>query len=681
VPQELALAQLSEGTEGSLSDIVSDVPPDDGGTTIGQPLGHGAGIKLSEEEKSLLASECLEMIDAYESASRKRLSVEEEIEQHYRLRPDPSHGGMTSDSTLMASELLMSMVDQAHARLVENILSAEPLPRAKPLVTEDSDRDMADARADVARSTENFLHAYTMDEVRLRRLLPLAIRRAAKVGTGVLFLEWRKRERKKSWWTQAGDKKTETVNEDGVECRLVPNRDVIAYPPNEPDWQKLDLVGHRMFLSLSRWRRYAKSLGLDDEMRSSVEGQKVQGEEMPNTGFPSDERDPALDQKIGRIQVTQLYMTWVREDGEGQRLLVILSEEIRKVLAVYENTSHEQLHPYYPLRYKKDDEGSWGTGIGHEVLYCQSADVALRNLLLDNLSAGAYWFWQVKQGSTAEVLFDRPSPGQRLMVDEIDQDIKPTPAGGKAEGIDEAMADNRYRAREASGLPPVLGGQGDPTLKSGGGTGSTIALIEQAGKKWGEVDRSFREDLSDLFFGIYALVHQHAPEGTLYRFASKDDASLLTITRFQPERGKPASDLFRISVEAPNAATSKEARRHSLLTWWQFLNQHSQLALQYAAQSLGATNPAGFQEYQLQVLEMMDWTARQVALQQDLPDVASHLPKLPDPDDIRLQQINAIMQQLAQAQQQVEQLAMQNQQLMAAVQGGGMPQPSDGVPS
>lgn len=677
---ELAVAQLLEGTEGTFGEIVEDQPPEPTGGTRGTPLGTGEGLSLEAEDLDDLAREVFDMLAAYDQASRGRLETEGEIESHYRQRPDATHGAQAPDSQVMASELLMSMVDQAKARLVENALGVEPLPRVRPIIKERSDVELANARRNVAESVEGFLHPYTMYHVGLQRKLPLSIHRSCKVGTAVFRAEWKKRSRRETFWTDAGKRHTRDATEDGVEVQMIPNRDVIVYPGTSPNWQEAELLGHREYLTLAKWRRFARQVKLSPEQVKEIEQGRTDrdDERVPNAGFEHlrEQKAEEIDDALGRIQLTYLYMTWLGrgDDDEPKEVLVVCHEETRKILRVYEVKDGTR-RPYFPIRFKKDDEDAWGTGIGHEVLYSQAADVAMRTLLLDNLAAGAYWFWQVRGGSLAEIVFDRPLPGQRMVVDEIDRDIKPTAAGGKAEGLMEAMSDNRFRAQQASGLPPVLGGQGDPTLKSGGGTGSTVALIEQAGKKWGEVDRSIREDLSDLMEGIYELVHAHAPNGLYYQYASREDASLVEML-FQPPRGSSALGMFRIAVEAPNATSSREARRHSLMTWWQFVNQHIQLELQLAEQAMGQT-PGALAEYKTQVFELVSWVGRQIAAEQDLPDTEAHWPKPPEPDDLRAQQLEALMQQLQESQQQLQQMQMQMEQMMggAPPEGAGPPPP------
>jgi hypothetical protein len=678
---ELAIAQLMEGLEGQLHEVASDQPPEFKGGTRGQPVGTGEGLDLGEDELADLSREVFDMLAAFDASARPRLETEGEIESHYHMRPDAAHGAQASDSQVIASELLMSMVDQAKARLVENALGVEPLPRARPIIKEKSDVEVAKARTAVAEGVEQFLHAYSMHHVGLQRKLPLSIHRLCKVGTSVFHAEWRKKTSRSAYWTKEGQRRPEERSEDGVVVRMIPNRDVIVYPGTSPDWQEAELLGHREYLTLAKWRRWAREIELGAEKVKEIETGRTDrnDERVPNAGFEHlrEQEAEEIDDALGRIQLTYLYLTWVGqdEDDRGRDLLVICHEETRSILKVYEVKDGTR-RPYFPVRYKKDDENAWGTGIGHEVLYAQAADVAMRTLLLDNLAAGAYWFWQVRGGSLAEIVFDRPLPGQRMVVDEIDRDIKATAAGGKAEGLMEAMSDNRYRAQQASGLPPVLGGQGDPTLKSGGGTGSTVALIEQAGKKWGEVDRSIREDLSDLMEGIYELVHTHAPNGLFYQYASREDASLVE-TYFQPERGASARKMFRIAVEAPNATSSREARRHALMTWWQFVNQHVQLELQMAQQAMAQT-PAAFQEYQTQAFELVSWVGRKIAAEQDLPDTEAHWPKPPAPDDLRVQQLEALQQQLQQAQQQAQQAQQQLQQMQQQAQGGGQPPPDAG---
>jgi hypothetical protein len=361
---------------------------------------------------------------------------------------------------------------------------------------------------------------------------------------------------------------------------------------------------------------------------------------------------------------------------------MIVHEDTQQILLLDKNRFWNELFPYFPVRYKVLDEASWGMGMGDEIINIHAQDSALRNLQMDNLMSGAFNLIQVTAGSMADVLIDRPLPGQMVPVDKPGEDIVATPMGGKAEGVDDTIQQNRFFGREATGLAPVLGGQGDPTMKSGAGTGSTLALIEQAGKKFGAVDRKMRMDLSDFFSFCLDMVTQYAQDGLYYKYVSDEDAHKIELYKYEPIRGI-VDDNFRVFASAPNAATSKEGRHQSLMVWWQFFNQHTQLIMEMAGQVYGEENPAGFSEWMEKTVKFMDWIVHQIAHTQEIPGMASLMPELPEKTPV-LEKMNALMQQIQQLSQQVEQMEMEKQQQQMMMQqggmGGGMPPGGGGPP-
>jgi hypothetical protein len=219
-------------------------------------------------------------------------------------------------------------------------------------------------------------------------------------------------------------------------------------------------------------------------------------------------------------------------------------------------------------------------------------------------------------------------------------------------------------------------------MKSGAGTGSTLALIEQAGKKFGAVDRKMRMDLSDFFSFCLDMVTQYAQDGLYYKYVSDEDAHKIELYKYEPIRGI-VDDNFRVFASAPNAATSKEGRHQSLMVWWQFFNQHTQLIMEMAGQVYGEENPAGFSEWMEKTVKFMDWIVHQIAHTQEIPGMASLMPELPEKTPV-LEKMNALMQQIQQLSQQVEQMEMEKQQQQMMMQqggmGGGMPPGGGGPP-
>lgn len=661
----------------------------------GELPGEGRGdlyTELGPENLQKLVEETLEMLAAYDTAMSKRRLREQEIDQHYLMQADAAHGSMRGQNDTVASELMMSLVDQAASRLVLATMGAKPLPRVDPIVDDRRPQPSAPtgegSLIKLAEETEDFLHNFSMDEMGMHRKLPLGIQRATRVGTAVFFQQWQRRRVVDKWWphqsesgaavTQPAEKEDDSVG--GVDVQLVPNRHVVIWPPDDPDWQAAEYVGHRFFLTRSGWRRYASRFSLDEKETEQIQTRHddVEDEEQDAvrraTGINAGDE---LRTHTGSIKLTQLYMNITLPGAvEPEKCLMIFSEEHRMVLHLSRNKHFTGKHPYSPVRYKIFDQSAWGNGVGQEIITCTAADTAMRNLMLDNLAAGCYWLVCVRQGSTGEMMIDRPTIGQVVHVDKPKDDIEIKQMGGEALGLQEAIADNRYRAREASGEKEVLHGGGDPTMKSGAGTGSTLALIEQAGTKMRMQHANVRDDLSDFYTYTLELVTQHAPNGLFFRFASEEGAALLKWIKYEPLRG-PLGRSLRVRVQAPDAATSHDGRKGALLNYWQFAFQHYQQLMPIVQQAF-SYNPSGVQTFLEQSAALLSWVHERIAPEFDLPGIDTMVPELPKLGPTETRE-NILYQQISQLQQQIDQMTLLGQQAgllpppAPAAAPGGMP--------
>lgn len=682
------LSQLQDGGVDIAQLLANEPEADLAGAQDIRPGAHlpGSGpqeIRLEEDEQAKLATEFCAILDEYEGVMQGHYDREEEIKDAYSLRPDPRHGDATPGSSRMVSELTMTVVDQQHARLVSNMLEVTPLATIKPVENSEADEDQAGI--DMAESAERFLHAYLMREMGAARFLPLAIHDTVGVGTSVLVPEWRITERKRYHYTKdsnSPEKKAEKRG--GVYVEIVPNRHVKVWPPTVRDWQEAELVGHDSWLSISQWRLRAvqwmktseRSWGLTDEDMLSIEataefasGDEREAKQLANQGVQVDQATT-----LGkRVKLTTLFgYRILGDDHQPRRFLCYLARESRKILWIGDNPYHCQRFPYFPIRYKLIPGFAWGMGAGAEILYHQAADTTFACLEQDNLMSSAYGIVLRNASSMRDTLTDRPFPGQSVVVEDPEKDFIWRQLGGKIDQLQEAKDDNRYRAQTASGIPPVLSGTGDPIQKSGASSGGTVALIEQAGKKSGEIDRTIRTDFTDFLMFVLELVSQYAPNGVFYRFASKDDAETLKLMKFVPPRAD-LDEIFHVSVQAPSASTSREARRQGYLMAWQFLMQHMQMWVPMATQYLQATNPAEVQNLQAKVLTFSRFLASKIIQDYDLPGVGDQIPDIPPPQPAD-QTINSLMQQLEQMNQQVQQLTQAQQQPQPPPQPQGAPQ-------
>lgn len=681
------LSQLQDGGV-DVSQLLSQEPDEDlAAEQDVRPGAHlpGSGpreIILPESELAALAIELCSILDEYEGVMEGHFDREEEIKDAYALRPDPRHGDATPGSARMVSELTMTVVDQQHARLVSNMLEVSPLATIKPVENSEADEDQASI--DMAQSAERFLHAYLMREMEAPRFLSLAIHDTVGVGTSVLVPEWKITEHKRYHYTKGSSSPSSRIEKrGGVYAAIVPNRHVKVWPPTVRSWQEAELVGHDSWLSLDQWHLRAIQWMKSKERKHGLSDEDILGIDLTAEYASGDERGAKqlsnqgveVDQATNlgqRVQLTQLFGYRSLQKGEPPvRFLCYLARKARKILWLGENPYHCQRYPYFPIRYKVIPGFAWGIGAGAEILFHQAADSTFQCLEQDNLMSGAYGIILRNAATMRETLTDRPFPGQSVAVEDPTNDFIWRQLGGEVPQLQTAKDDNRYRAQTATGIPPVLSGTGDPIQKSGASSGGTVALIEQAGKKSGEIDRTIRTDFTDFLMFVLELVAQYAPNGVYYRFASKDDAETMKLLKFVPPRAD-LDEIFHISVQAPSAATSREARRQGYLMAWQFLMQHLQMWTPMATQYLQSVNPAEVQNLQAKILEFSRFLASRIIQDYDLPGVGDQIPDIPPPQPAD-QVINSLTQQLQQVQQEMQ--AMQAQQ-----QPQAPPQGAQGVP-
>lgn len=632
-------------------------PQDDGEVSFeDRPIpGEGDEIGLDRDEKDELARTLCEQLRNYDSAQGERIKRWDEIEDAYDL-VSKGHGGEIGESEAITTEWLMSAVDQASARIEEAILGADPLIRTKPLLGEGEETAQW---ADDALRTERVLNNYIRREVGLDRLLPVICHRTVKLGSAVLRVGWKRKKWVSRWYEKNGEEKSKVQERGDLEFELVNNRQVVLWPPDIVNWQEAELVGHRATYSYYKWRAKAKALGLSEKEMATIElhGLDESGPgEMPHT----------LDSAHEPQQVTELWCDMpLPGESESTRFQVFLHEQSERLLAIYPNRHREQQHPYHPIRYKLTDKSAWGDGLGDEALTAQSIESALRTLELDNLMAGAYWVNWVRAGSSTDLHLDRLRPGEVLRGDSPDE-FKPIKMGGDAPEVGGAIDKNRFYAREATGMAAVLGGQGDPTMKSGAGTGSTLALIEQASTKFNAVGRRIKYDLADIFTFCLDLMAQFITDEQLFRVASKEDASAIQLIRWAPPRAR-IRDIFHVEVQAPSASTSNEARKQSYLMLWTFSSQFVQMMMQAAGPVLQQQNPQGYMRWLQEWGVFLSELARRIVSYHDLPGMAELVPGLPEPtpqDQIIMQleselqnlqgQLMAVQQQMAPSEQPMQ---------------------------
>lgn len=648
-----------------------DAQPAEPGTQDGaQVPGVGPGeLVLDDSEKDALAAELVTLLERHDGMMEERWARDEEIEDAYELQLNSARAGNYMGAAQLPSEMMMATVDQAHARVTNTILEVRPMMRVDAIPTAYQTPEIANERA---KATENFLEFYGRRKMRLDEYLPIALLRVCKVGNAVNLLEWE--DRKETYYAYGADGRLakRIRNRSGIRVKLIKNTDTVLWPPWVQDWQEAEIVGHRETMTVSEWRRYAKDRKIDQDIARKIEAfarGDATPERLSSTARRSDLDLDSIAAQQNLVRITNLWCyRFLPGDGADRydpvRFQVVLHEGLRKIVYIDYNRLNTQKHPYYPIRYKRVDGVGWGKGVGHEIFACQMADEGFRNIGMDNLQSSAYSVVLTKAGSIVDGQVDRPYPGQKISTDDPDGDFvtKSLADNGPVEMIYRAQQDNEVRKMTASGLAAVLSGQGDPTMKSGAGTGAIMALIEQAGKKFGMTDTYIRSDLSAMYGGVLEFAAQFGSSGLFYAYASQEDASLVEQVRYIPPQGDIA-EIFRISVRAPSAANNSEIRKQNLMVAYNFLLQHTQMLLQQGLPLLQQSNPAAAPRWQSDVFSFINRIGNEVLKTSEVPDAEEGLPDFPEPTP-QDQVINQLYQQIGQLQGQMQQLQQQLQSYM-----------------
>lgn len=676
------LLSLAEQTDvlALLEDLTDADRQPEVGTKPGQPLsasGSPSEIHLSDDEKKILVRECCDLVEEYRSAAREKDETEQEIRDSYLQRPDNQQSGAGMGSAEQVSELSFSQIDQAAARLTTNILGADPLIVVDPVAA--SYGISPQSIDQLAKDAQAFLNPYVMEEMDFEHLLPTALLRTAKVGNAVFYLRWEEERRVRYEW--ARDSSTPVRKEDrigNVTAKLLDNQNVFLWPPTIPNWQRgYQIVGHEETLTPAAWRALVATYKISDDVVRIIESTPPESDSPENR--EAERHGVAAgslpDRKL--LRPVTIAEAWCHMALPGKiepdKFQILFHRPTRTCIWVGYNANHTQKHPYHPLRYKWSDNFAWALGIGHEVFQNQSADTVLWNLELDNLMAGAYWAILRRAGSLYNTQTNDLRPGGEIVVDDVEKDFKSVKLGGEAPEIGTSRAANRSSAAAASGLSSVMFGQGDPTMKSGAGTGSTLALIEQGNKKLQQIDSNLRVDLTAIYEYILEQVVQYGQDGIYYRKVDEETAARLKVYLYQPPRGN-ISRMFRFRAQAPSAASSDEARKQAYMLLWNFALEHSKVVSAYVERVLAAENPAALPRWYRETAVFLSHITKKIAEFVELPGAARLVPEIPDmtPQDAQInrlaQENGTLQQQLQQAQQM---LAAYAQQGMQMTQPGG----------
>lgn len=600
---------------------------------------------LSPEEKAALELELTEMLDTYDLAMKKRWDRERLIEECYNLVPQKDWQGGYEDSAELISESLMATCDQAQARLSSLLLSVRPFVRIKGIESLFPEADSTK----IAEILENALDRYLRYEVGIEDLIPLILYPTVKFGTSVVDIAWREDLSKVKW-------------------TVIQNRDAVVWPAWSTDWQEAEWAGHKTVHTLTSFRKLCTMFGVSPEDQAAIEGHatdkptETQGETFGDLkdGGIEVEQVSSLKQ-YGLVDVYVLYGNRVLGEGQTPRKICVLFERsTRKIIAVEENDQISGRHPAHPCRYKIAGVSAWGQGAGHESLNAQANDTMYQNIEADVLKSSCFPVYLIRPGSIADQVWDHPSPGQKIATEDPKADFEKAQLADAAplEMLGYARQANEQRKMTSTGMSAVLQGQGDPTQKSGSGTGSTMALIAEAGKKFEQIDRNVRNDLAKMCLHTLEVAIQYGQIAPLVKYLSAEDAELLVAAvTASPIQGGSISKSLRISIDAPSANNNTEIRKQQQLVVFKMVVEHAQVMIQgFASQILGATNPAAMIPYILSWEEILASLSQEVLDAHEAVGTKDKVPHAKDfiQQDVQDAQINVLLQTVQQLQAQLQ---------------------------
>lgn len=614
-------------------------------------------LELSEEQRSKIAEYLCDLIAEQDDAYKPRWERERQIEDAYGMVPDPLRQGPQPHAAKLCSELTKSQVDQAKARIVAGIMGTKPLMRVSAM---DPNSPESRESVEVAEATETFLEEYSRTDMRLAVKLPLKVLRACKVGTAVTRDLWTTRKECRYYFGDDGVRHEEKKERGWLDVVLIPNSDVLLWPPDVEDWQDAEMAGHRVRLSPGQFRERCASAGVkketcDEILTGAGEGQDRDAEARAKRQDIDLSGSKSLAE---RVMLTEIwYSGFLPSLDEGGKYQFFLHEQSRTLLFWDYNPIHCQMHPYWPLHYKRVDGSAWGEGVGHELVFMQAAASTLDNLEIDNLKVVANKVLIAKEGTQAEALVNEIAPGARLVSENPGEDLIAVETGGSLDNIYAAKQQNLSRATAATGLSSILQGAGDPTMKSGADASSVALLAQEGGRKFGDVDRTMRECLDAEYLYFLEILQQFAPNGLFYRKVAPDTAARVESIKYVPPRGR-VRDLLRLSAQAPSAASNREVMKQNVLIVYNLLMQHLQVVERLGSEIYSQENPAGLLALKRQIFEFANLFFQRILELHEVDGASPQMPRL-DPPTPPEEIINQLMQQLQQLGEQVAQLQQQ----------------------
>ena len=624
-------------------------------------------LELSSEQRHEIAAYLSDLLAEHDQAYKARWDREQQIEDAYAMVPDPQRQGPQPHAARLCSELTKSQVDQAKARIVGGIMGTKPLMRVS---ANDPNSPSSAESVAIAEATERFLQEHGLSEMRLSVKLPLKVLRACKVGTAVTRDLWKTKTERLCYYDADGQKREEVKTRGWLDVVLLPNSDVVLWPPDVEDWQEAELAGHRARLSPGQFRARCEELGVSQEIREGIVLGSWQGADEHGIARArrADIETAGSKSLAERVKLTEVwYQGFLPALGKSGKYQFFLHEDSQTLLYWDYNPLHCQLHPYWPLHYKRVDGSAWGEGIGHELLFMQAAASTLDNLEIDNLKVIANNVLIAKEGTQAEALVNELGPGARIVSENPAEDLIAIEIGGSLEHIYQAKSQNMGRAMAATGLSSILQGAGDPTMKSGADASSVALLAQEGGRKFGDVDRTMRECLDAEYLFFLEVLQQFAPNGLFYRVVGEDTAQWVETIKYTPPRGR-VREMFRITAQAPSAASNRETMKQNVMIVYNLLRVHLEVVERLGTEITQGENPAGLLALKRKIFDFANLFFERILELHEVDAVSPQMPALPPPTPAE-QVINQLMTQVQELSQQVAQLSAPQQEA-----------PTDGLP-
>jgi hypothetical protein len=572
----------------------------------------------------------------------------------------------------LVSELTRSQVNIATARIVEGIMGLEPLLMVQ-VYDDQKDDEVTQMLAEEAEAAQEFLENYQRGVIEFPEKMQTGVHRAVKLGGALMRLTWKKKLKKYYYRNVNDEKQTVAIDRGCVVADLIFSDQVVAWPLHVSDIEELDIIGHRDYLIPSKFKRLCRMLEMEPKrvdaiLEASIGGTSLRHETREKDLEGKDIHVSQMSPKDGEVQVTELFLNdWIVGDRDAENLHVFLHEDTRQILWIGTNPYRAQRPPYFMIPYWREDGSFWPTGVGWECLWPQAADSALWNLHIDNLKLIGNHLRILRSGSMAESLSDQIAPGQNIPTENPEEDVRIEPLGGDLTQIIQTQQLNDLRAMKLTSITAPSMGMGDPVMKSGADPSSISQLIEQAGKRFGQVDRNIRESISDIAMFVLELVQQYAPDGEIESIVSDESAALIKRFKYRIPRGDLRSK-FRIVARAPSAASNREMMKQHLFMLFNLTSQHLQSLIGVGDMVVGQTNPMGWQAFKDRMIHWMHNDLYKAIIEQhEIGAMGGRVPKMEPPTEMTMM-ANQQFERAQQAEQQLQMLMQEYQALMEQAQ-------------